>query len=139
MKGGQTILLTREFATKEAVRYLDNAKHTLHKSSIEYGRYKDSKYVREAAGIAYLAALKAIDGYLVSKGVPKDKLPESIEEYWVAMKKHIPLNGKLYAPLSTVYENLHLFAYYREGTDVNMIKSGLENCKKIIEMLSKTK
>ena len=106
---------------------------------MQYGAYNDAKYVREAAGIAYLAALKAIDAYLINKGVREDDLPDSIEEYRVFIKKKIPLNGKLTVALKIVYENLHLLAYYRSGTDVKMIKSGFENCKKIIDMLAKIK
>ena len=48
-----------EYTFTEAYRYLANAKETLGRSSVEYGRYTDSKYVREAAGIAYLSALNA--------------------------------------------------------------------------------
>ena len=130
---------TKEDAITEAYRYLANARETISKSPIEYGRYKDSKYVREAAGIAYLSALKAIDGYLINKGVPHKQLPKSIEGYWAAMKKYIPLNGKLSAALNIVYENLHLGAYYREFTDTAVIKSGFEHCKKIIDMMARTK
>lgn len=120
----------------ETYRYLNNAKETIRRSPIEYGNI-DSKYVREAAGIAYLSALKAIDVYLIEKGFPQDKLPTSIEEYWKVIKKYIPLNGKLYSALSIVYENLHLFAYYRGGTGVDMVKEGFTNCRKIIDMLAK--
>lgn len=123
---------------QEAYRYLTNAKQTLGNSPLEYGRYSDSKYVREAAGIAYLSALKAIDVFLLSRGVSEDDLPKSIEEYREAVTKKMPHNGKLKAALDTVYENLHKLAYYQGGTDVKMVKSGLENCKKIIEMIDKT-
>ena len=134
-----TKLKRNEYSIGEAYRYLANAKQTISKSSIEYGIYTDSKYVREAAGIAYLSALKAIDTYLINKGIAEKDLPSSIEEYRTLVKKRIPLNGKLMAALKIVYENLHLFAYYRGGTDVKMVKSGFEQCKKIIDMLDKTK
>ena len=126
---------TKEEAITEAYRYLENAKETLAKSSIKYGiRYADSKYVREAAGIAYLAPLKAIDGYLIGKGIHPDKLPTSIEEYFEATKK-IPQNGKLKARLHTVYENLHILAYYRGGVSVEMVKDGMTRAKEIVEMM----
>ena len=128
---------SNEYSTSEAYRYLANAKETISKSAIQYGAYSDSKYVREAAGIAYLAALKAIDTYLINKGVHEDDLPDSIEEYRKLIGKKIPLNGKLTVALKIVYQNLHLFAYYRGGTNVDMVKAGFENCKKIIDMLSK--
>lgn len=133
------ILSTREEALKAAHRYLDNARETIGKTTIKYGHYTDSKYVREAAGIAYLSALKAIDSYLLGKGIHHDQLPKSIEEYWAALKKHIPLNGKLSADFNTVYQNLHLGAYYKEFTNVTVVKEGFKSCKKIINILDKTK
>lgn len=126
-----------EYSISEAYRYLANAKETIGKSPIEYGRYSDSKYVREAAGMAYLAALKAIDVYLLHIGTERAKLPKSIDGYWDLIRKKIPLNGKLMASVNTVYENLHVFAYYRGGTATQMVKEGFENVKKIIEMINK--
>jgi len=84
-KGNKRIVpKTKEEAISEAKRFLRNAKEILAKTEIEYGRiYKDPKATREAAGIAYLAALLAIDGYLISKGVPPDKLPTSIRVIWM--------------------------------------------------------
>jgi hypothetical protein len=73
---------TKDEAIAEAKRYLKNAKEILSQTDIRYGKiYEDAKIVREAAGIAYLAALKAIDGYLIGKGISPEKLPTSIEEY----------------------------------------------------------
>jgi len=129
--------IDNEYSISEVYRYLANAKETLSKSPIEYGRYTDSKYVREAAGMAYLAALKAIDVYLISIGLERKVLPKSIDGYWNLIRKKIPLNGKLTASVNTVYENLHIFAYYRGGVGVEMVKEGFSNAKKIIDMLSK--
>ena len=126
-----------EYTIGEAYRYLANAKETLGKSQIEYGRYSDSKYVREAAGMAYLAALKALDVYLISVGIERARLPKSIDGYWDLIRRKIPLNGKLTAALNTVYEDLHVFAYYRGGVDTAMVKSGFENARKVIEMINK--
>jgi len=126
-----------EYSISEAYRYLANAKETLGKSQIEYGIYTDSKYVREAAGIAYLAAFKAMDVYFISRGFDKAKLPKSIDEYREFTRKYIPLNGKWNASLKIVYENLHIFAYYRGGVGVEMVKEGFNNAKIIIDMLSK--
>lgn len=123
---------------QEAYRYLANAKQTLANSPIEYGIYTDSKYVSEAAGIAYLSALKAINIFLLSRGMQEKEFPQSIEGYRDMIRNKMPHNGKLMAALHIAYQNLHLFGCYRGGTDVKMIKSGLENCKKIIEMIDKT-
>lgn len=120
---------------KEAYRYLTNAKETLLKSPIEYGRFTDAKYVSEAAGIGYLAALKAINGYLVNKGISSSQLPSSIEGYWTAIKKYIPLNGKLYASLNIAYKSIHIGAYYQELDSVVAIKDGFSHIKKVIEMM----
>ena len=126
-----------EYTISEAYRYLANAKETIAKSPIAYGRYSDSKYVREAAGMVYLAALKALDVYLIFIGIDHSKLPKSIEGYWNFMHKKIPLNGKLTAAMSTVYENMHIDAYYRGHTAVGLVKEGFENSRKIIEMIDK--
>jgi hypothetical protein len=137
MKKTHKIQRDKEYTIEEAYRYLENAKQTLSKSPVEYGLYTDSKYIREAAGIAYLSALKAIDTYLLYKGIDRDKLPKSIDGYWDLMRKKIPVNGKLKSALTIAWENLHVFAYYRGAKDVKLLKSGFENCKKIIQMLEK--
>ena len=131
-------IATKEQAIAEAKRYISNAKETIAKSPIDpYGKiYEDSKYVREGAGIAYLAALKAFDGWLLGKGVSPNKLPKSIEEYWQIEKK-IPYNGKLSSDFTLVYQNLHIGAYYQGMVDITMIKNGLRAVKEIIGMLEK--
>jgi hypothetical protein len=134
-KKPQTIPRTKDEAIAEAKRYLKNAKEILSQTDIRYGKiYEDAKIVREAAGVAYLAALKALDGYLLGKGISPEKLPASIEEYFSVISK-IPKNGKLKAHLSTAYENLHIFAYYRGGVSVDMIKAGIKSVEEIIKML----
>jgi hypothetical protein len=136
-KGNRIVPKTKDEAISEAKRFLKNAKEILSKTEIEYGKiYKDPKATREAAGIAYLAALLAIDGYLISKGTPKDKLPTSIDGYMDAVRK-IPRNGKLMANLITAYQNLHILAYYRGGVNVDMIKAGLKSVEEIINILEK--
>ena len=137
MKKNRIVPKTKEEAISEAKRFLKNAKEILSKTEIEYGKiYKDPKATREAAGIAYLAALLAIGGYLISKGTPKDKLPTSKDGYMDAVRK-IPRNGKLMANLITAYQNLHIFAYYRGGVNVDMIKAGLKSVEEIINILEK--
>jgi len=136
-KGERIVPKTKDEAIKEAKRFLKNAKEILSKTEIEYNRiYKEPKATREAAGIAYLAALLAIDGFLISKGTSPDKLPTSIQGYMDAVKK-IPRNGKLMANLITAYQNLHILAYYRGGVNVDMIKAGLKSVEEIINILEK--
>jgi hypothetical protein len=125
-------------AFREASEFSNNTKEILSRSPIEYGLYKDTKLVKEACGLCYLAPLKAIDGYLLSIGTPQDKLPTSIIEVEKALQK-IPRNGKLMAAMTAVYQNLHIFGYYRGGVEVEMIKAGFKYAKFIIDTLSKRK
>lgn len=130
------IITSKTETIAEAKRYLANAKETIRKSPISPSgkTYEDSKYIREGSGIGYLAALKAIDGWLLGKGTDPDKLPKSIEEYW-AVRKKIPHNGKFSENLTLAYQNLHRGGYYEGWIDVQFIKNGLEAVKEIIEML----
>jgi hypothetical protein len=50
-------------------RFFNNAKEILRKSAIEAEHYHDAKYVSEASGMAYLAALKAIFDYAERNGI----------------------------------------------------------------------
>jgi len=123
----------KEEAIKEAKRFLKNAKEILSKVKIEYGRYTDTNYVSKASEIAYLAALKAIDGYLIGKGFKPDELPKSIEEYFKVISE-IPRNSKLKAYFSTAYENLYLFGYRYKGGSVKAIRSGLKSVEEILKI-----
>ena len=98
--------------------------------------YEDAKYVREGAAMAYLAALKAIDGWLLGKGTQYEKLPKSIAEYWEVRRK-IPHNGKFTEDLTIAYQNLHLGACYQGFVDIEFVKNGLQAVKEIISMLEK--
>lgn len=69
----------RKRQTKEALRYLFNAKETLKSAPVEDGTYTDIKPVREACGTAYLAILMAIDEHLLQRGIEQDKLPTSVD------------------------------------------------------------
>lgn len=121
---------------KEAFRYLENAKLRLRESPIQYNRYQDIKPVREACGTCYLAVLLAVDGYLLQRGVNENNLPSSTKEYWLALEKYIPHNGKLANAFSNAYEVLHIFGYYRGGAVPEMIKAGFQNAKLVIDTLT---
>lgn len=126
---------TREEALRQARRFLANGRAALKKSPVLHGAYQDSKYVREGAAMAYLAALMAIDGYLLGKGKDPAELPSSIEGYQKAMKL-LPQNGKLKNALTVAYQNLHIFAYYRGGVGLAMVKEGFDRAEQIIKALS---
>jgi len=134
LKRKLSIPKTPEEAFEEADKLYKNAKDVLSKIPIGYGLYKDAKRVKEACAICYLAPLKAIDGYLLSSGITPDKLPTSIIEIEKALQR-IPHNGKLIASMTIVYQNLHIFGYYRGGIGVDMIKEGFRHAKVIIDTL----
>lgn len=94
--------------------YLKNAREILKKARKEGDVYVDVKYVQEACGVAYLGVLKAIDEYLVSKGVPQKNLPKSVEAYREALRRYLgSRNGKLLSSFERIYEELHIAGYYR--------------------------
>ena len=74
---------------KEPLRYFNNAKETLNKSPIEDNQYTDDKYVKSACEIAYLGVLKAIEDYLLKKGLNKKELPEKVESEFKYFKGRI--------------------------------------------------
>jgi len=127
----------RFFMHKEAIRYLENAKEILRKAKIEDNRYKDIKPVREAFGTAYLAILEAINESLIAKGVSKKDLPEKVEEYEKAIKKHLaPHNGRLLKEFTMLYDALHIAGYYRGLIyNVDMVKDALKAAKSFINKI----
>lgn len=128
--------LTATVCFNEAVRFYKNAKRILGQAEIQYNRYVDTKPVQESAGTAYLAMLKAIDGFLIESGVDPNDLPTSTIDYQFALKKYSSRNGKVLAAFHTAREHLHVFGYYRGGTSVQMIKEGFESARFVIEKLS---
>ena len=120
---------------REAIRYLENAKEILGKSPIEDNRYTDVKYVKSACVVAYLGVLKAIDEFLLKRGLSKKELPKKIEEYEKALQKHLSIhNGKLTKEFSTLYDELHIAGYYRGNLHhVDTVKSVLKAAKAFIE------
>jgi hypothetical protein len=128
--------LTSLVCFNEAVRYYKNAKQILGQAEIQYNRYVDTKPVQESAGMAYLAMLKAIDGFLIESGIDPNHLPTSTVDYQLALKRFSARNGKVLAAFHTAREHLHVFGYYRGGTSVEMIKEGFESARFVIEKLS---
>jgi len=98
---------------KESLRYLNNAKEILRKVPIEDKRYTDVKYVQEACGTAYLSVVKAIDEYLLNKGLDKKELPKSVDAYRKALQKHVAVHdGKLLREFEALYDQLHIAGYF---------------------------
>lgn len=99
---------------EEGTRYLQNAKEILSKSPVQHKSYVDDKYVKAACGVAYLGVLKAIDQYLLKKGLSRKELPKKVEEYRKALQKHASIrNGKLLTLFDNIYDELHIAGYYR--------------------------
>ncbi|MFA6924537.1 MAG: DUF5618 family protein [Bacteroidales bacterium] len=116
----------------EAIRYMSNAKETLKKAEKEDSFYKDIKYVKTACGIAYNGILLALDGYLLLKGIEKQKGRKSIEYYQSNITK---IDRKLLYNLNDAYEILHLSGYYDGIRNEKIVKSGFEIAYTIINKI----
>jgi uncharacterized protein (UPF0332 family) len=122
---------------REALRYLKNAGEILKKAPVENNLFTDTKYVQEACGTAYLAVLKAIDAYLLKKGVSKKDLPRSVDEYRKALRKFLAVqDGKVLREFESLYEELHIAGYYR-GLIHNRdtVKGVLKSAKSFMEKI----
>ena len=123
-------LITGLAPTKEAERYLQNAKEILReKAGKKDGLYADVKYVKMAAGTAYSAALLILDEYLKQKEGDKFTKPKSIEDYTNWIRKH---DKKLLRLLVNVYDELHLAGYYHGTKSVDTIQTGLNNVTQML-------
>jgi uncharacterized protein (UPF0332 family) len=122
---------------KESLRYLQNAREILKKAPIEDNRYADVKYVQEACSTAYLAVLKAIDEYLLNKGLSKKELPKSVDAYRKVLQKYLAVHdGKLLREFDDIYDQLHIAGYYRGLLhNVDIVKEALKAAKAFIERI----
>jgi len=122
---------------REALRYLENAKEILKTVEVEDSTYTDIKPVQEACGTAYLAVLKAIDAYLLKKGVNEKELPQSVDGYREMMREHLLIhNGKLLKEFEKLYKLLHIAGYYRGLLeDVAVVREALRAAKNFIEKI----
>ncbi len=125
---------------REALRYLKNARNILKSAPIDDETYTDVKYVQEACGTAYLAVLKAIDEYLVGRGVEARELPQSVEGYRDMMKRHMAThNGKLTREFEKLYKLLHIAGHYRGLLeDVTVVKDALKSAESFIEKVGRS-
>jgi hypothetical protein len=122
---------------KEALRYLENAKEILKSVPIEDSTYTDVKPIQEACGTAYLAVLKAIDEYLLKKGLDEKELPQSMDGYREMIRKYLLVhNGKLLKEFDSLYKLLHIAGYYRGLLEnVIVVKDALKAAKAFIEKI----
>ncbi len=129
-----------------AKRYLQNAKEILKKAGYDKrtGRYLDYKYISEASGTAYLAALEALKALFLWEGLlDNDDLRrrlKKVEMYNHHLKK-VSRIGKdrdlLLGLFDDVYDLLHLGGYYRELRDKKAIDSGFGKAGKIIRIVER--
>ncbi|MDR2693726.1 MAG: DUF5618 family protein [Chitinispirillales bacterium] len=129
----QNAVLSAEYT--ESVRYMDNAKETLRKAEKQDdGYYRDDKYVRTACGTAYLGVLRALEMWLVLKGIeiPDKKKRKSIEFYEYSVAQ---VDKKMLVRLKSAYNVLHLEGYYRGETRVKTIESGFDAAYEIIDKI----
>ncbi len=122
---------------KEALRYLNNAREILKSVPVEANTYTDLKPVQEACGTAYLAVLKAIDEYLLNKGLNRKELPKSVDAYRKVLQKYLNIhNGKLLREFEGIYDELHIAGYYRGMLhSVEVVKAALNTAKGFIEKI----
>jgi hypothetical protein len=122
---------------KEALRYLKNAREILKTVPVEDNTYTDVKPVQEACGTAYLAVLKAIDQYLMKKGVEEKELPQSVDGYRDMMRKYLMIhNGRLMKEFEKLYKLLHIAGYYKGLLeDVTVVKDSLKAARIFIEKI----
>jgi uncharacterized protein (UPF0332 family) len=119
----------------EANRYMDNAKETLKRAEKQDdGYYRDEKYVRTACGTAYLGVVRAVEAWLVLKGVlmPGKKKHRNIDFYVANIAK---IDKKMLSHLDTAYDILHLEGYYRGATRVKLIEVGFDAAYDIIDKI----
>jgi len=129
----QNAYMSAEYA--ESIRYMDNAKETLQKAGkLDDRHYKDEKYVKSACGIAYLGVLRAVDAWLVLKGVEllSGKKQKSIDLYEYTIAK---IDKKMLSSLKSAYGALHLAGYYHGATKVSTIKDGFDTAYEIIDKI----
>jgi hypothetical protein len=124
---------------REALRYLNNAKEILKSAPIVDNTYADVKYVQEACGTAHLAVLKAVDEYLMKKGVDEKELPQSIDGYREMIRKYAMVHdGKLLKEFEKLYKLLHIAGYYRGLLeDVTVVKDSLKAARIFIEKIGR--
>lgn len=128
-----------EKKSAQALRFFNNAKETLKKSPVEYALFKDTKYVAEACGMCYLAVVRAIESHLLRKGVSHKNLPDDAGKIRKILKGHTNGNGKILSAYNTVYETIHVLAYYQDYSGELNIRTAFEQAKYLINKFCNNK
>lgn len=117
---------------EEAVRYMNNATKELKLADRNGKIYQDVKHMRVAFGTAYLAALKAVYGIFLLRGIPKPKRKGPIEYYQIGLAQ---IDKKILTSLNIAYRILHIDGYYDGFNDIVTIKRGFEEANNLIKNL----
>ena len=82
-----------------------------------------------------LEFLKAIDDFLLKRGVEEITLPKKIEEYMKYLKKYSSsYDGKLMKEFELLYKEVHIADYYRSLlSSVKVVKDIFEESEKFIK------
>jgi len=117
----------------QATDYLHQARMILAQSHIiDNIVFADVRVTRDACAMACLAVLKAIDAYMIHRGV--QQLPMTIDDYRIAVES-MPIRRRIQPRLTVVYQNLHMLGYMSGGVDVEMIKSGFRRAHEILQLI----
>ena len=119
------------------MRYIHNAEEILQTKAKRNGMYyQDEKYCKMACGTAYSGVLIAIKEYIKQKNITIERKPyqrikiDNIKERLSELKDYEMQNH-----LKHAYIILHLSGYYDGTTAINVIQSGIEIARKIIEKI----
>lgn len=112
--------------TKEARRYIDNAREILRdKARKEDGYYQDAEYVKMAGNTAYSGILVALD-YLLA---PKKKGRKDVTWY---KEQLASLDKKVLGAFVSAYDTLHLSLGYDGNPSAEVAQAGLKDAETII-------
>lgn len=112
--------------TKEARRYIDNAREILRdKARKEDGYYQDAKYVKMAGNTAYSGILVALD-YLLA---PKKKGRKDVSWY---KEQLAVMDKKVLGAFVSAYDTLHLSLGYDGNPSAEVAQAGLKDAETII-------
>ncbi|HLG29166.1 MAG TPA: DUF5618 family protein, partial [Candidatus Brocadiales bacterium] len=80
---------------------------------------------------------KAIDAYLLNKGLSKKELPRSVDGYRKVLQKYLKVhNGKLLRAFEDLYDELHIAGYYRGDLhSVDVVKGAFKTARAFIEKI----
>ena len=130
--------MANQLKSTEPLRYLNNARDILRHTPAAGEVYTDLKRVREAMGTAYRAVLEGINAGLLRRGLGRKELPKSVDAYRLALQRHMRVhNGKLLREFESLYDVLHLSAYYRARIyHRRIVREALDAAQRFIERVA---